>query len=84
MVRALREFVIVEEGGVVRLRSDQLPAGARVELIVLMKEQPQSAGTGAAKGPRRSWRDFAGIFSSGDPDANNNERIDADLSRDAK
>lgn len=77
MVQAIRQVVTVEEGGVVRLRSDQLSAGARVELIVLVDEPTPAQ----AKSPAGDWKKFIGSINSGDPRAGDNDGIDRDLAR---
>lgn len=56
MFSGLRQKVVVQPGGVVELRSPELPAGATVEVIVLLVPQPEeskrplSSFIGAAKG----------------------------------
>lgn len=56
MFSGLRQKVVVQPGGVVELRSPELPAGATVEVIVLLELQPEKSKTplsnfiGAAKG----------------------------------
>jgi hypothetical protein len=56
MLSGLRQKVVVQPGGVVELRSPELPAGATVEVIVLLEPQleeskrPLASFIGAAKG----------------------------------
>jgi hypothetical protein len=56
MLSGLRQKVIVQPGGIVELRSLELPAGATVEVIVLLEPQPEESKKpltsfiGAAKG----------------------------------
>ena len=55
MVSAIRETVIVEEGGVVRLCSQELSPGSRVEVIVIPETAspdrvPLATLQGSAKG----------------------------------
>jgi hypothetical protein len=77
MVQAIKQVVTVEEGGVVRLRSDQLSPGTRVELIVLVDQ----AAPAEASSPPGDWKMFIGSINSGDPHAGDNDRIDRDLAR---
>jgi hypothetical protein len=57
MVAAIKQTVTVEPGGVVRVTSPELQAGARAEVIVLV-ERPGDGGRGAAGG--RSLTSFLG------------------------
>ncbi len=55
MLQAIRETVTVEEGGVVRLRSEELSPGSLVDVIVLPSlpgpaRRPLSSFRGVAKG----------------------------------
>jgi hypothetical protein len=89
MVAAIRQHVTVQPGGVVEIRSPELPAGARAEVIVLLERtaaaQPSAPVGGVSVGePDGAWerlRRHAGAISSGDPHGSDNERIDADLAR---
>ena len=56
MLSGLRQKVVVQPGGVVELRSPELPAGTTVEVIVLLEPEPEkysrplASFIGAAKG----------------------------------
>jgi hypothetical protein len=56
MLNGLRQKAIVKPGGVVEICSPELPAGATVEVIVLMEsplkqsEQPLTSFLGSARG----------------------------------
>lgn len=43
MVRAIRQFVTIRSGGVIEIRSPDLPPGARVEVIVMLDEPSDPA-----------------------------------------
>jgi hypothetical protein len=82
MVAAIRQQVTVQADGLIEVRSPELRAGARAEVIVLV-EQPASPASGSEE-LQRAWdrlRRHAGAVSGGDPRASDNERIDADLAR---
>ena len=52
MTNAIRQRVTVQPGGVIEVRSPELTAGARAEVIILL-EEPQET-------PRRSLRSIIG------------------------
>ena len=52
MTNAIRQRVTVQPGGVIEVRSPELTAGARAEVIILL-EEPQEP-------PRRSLRSIIG------------------------
>ena len=82
MVAAIRQQVTVKADGLIEVRSPELRAGARAEVIVLV-EQPTSV-RGAAEDGQAAWerlRRHAGAVDGGDPAASNNDRIDQDLAR---
>lgn len=86
MVAAIRQQVTVQPGGVVEVRSPELPPGARAEVIVLLTNQPRPAESPApapdsATPQEGAWRRHAGVFRSGNPALADNDRIDADLAR---
>jgi hypothetical protein len=51
MVRAVKQHVTVQPGGVVHLQSSELPAGAQAEVIVLVEPPAE---------PRRTLSSFIG------------------------
>jgi len=76
----IRQNIKVDVDGLVEVRSADLRAGDTAEVIVLVDRSPApSDETGEPR--RKNWRDYAGIFNSGDPHSSDNERIDADLAR---
>jgi hypothetical protein len=75
MVAAIRQTVTVQQGGVVQVSSPELTEGARAEVIVLVEAQTQN--------PAGAWRRHAGAINSSDPSSADNDRIDADLAREA-
>jgi hypothetical protein len=43
MIHALRQKVIVQPGGVIEIRSDELPPGATADVIVILDSAPAQA-----------------------------------------
>jgi hypothetical protein len=82
MVAAIRQQVTVQADGLIEVRSPELRAGARAEVIVLV-EQP-AAPVRSPEDPQVAWERLlrhAGAVKGGDPRAGDNDRIDADLAR---
>jgi len=77
VVSAIKRQVTVQPGGIIEVRSPELPAGAQAEVIILLTAQPPVA----PPTPDDGWRRHAGAFDSGDPHGSDNDRIDADLAR---
>jgi len=75
---AIRQKVTVGPDGLVEFRAPSLTSGDEAEVIVLVE---RSEPADSKPSGRKTWRDYAGTFNSGDPDSANNERIDADLAR---
>jgi hypothetical protein len=87
VVTAIKRQVTIQPGGVIEVRSPDLPAGARAEVIILLErsatQSPETTGNSPADAAD-AWerlRRHAGIFDGGDPHASDNDRIDADLAR---
>ncbi|MBW4580241.1 MAG: hypothetical protein KME42_11810 [Tildeniella nuda ZEHNDER 1965/U140] len=49
MLNGLRQKVIVQPGGLVEVRSPELPAGVTVEVIVLLEASTPSASQGLSR-----------------------------------
>jgi hypothetical protein len=49
MFSGLRQKVVVQPGGVIEIHSPELPAGATVEVIVLLEPQAQPASQGLSQ-----------------------------------
>jgi len=87
VVAAIRQQVTVQPGGVIEIRSPELPPGARADVIVLLATPTSDATSRPAPnappaGPQSAgWRSYAGAFHGGDPTLSDNRRIDADLAR---
>lgn len=72
MVRAVKQNVVVEPGGILRIQRDDLPEGATVEVIVMI-QQPH-VDTAAHTGFSRFWGSARGTFGT-------KEEIDAYIER---
>ena len=88
MVSAIRQQVTVQTAGVIEVRSPELRAGERAEVIVLVEgspaDRPRAGEAPRGPDPAGAWerlRRHAGAVRGGDPSASDNERIDADLAR---
>lgn len=82
MVAAIRQQVTVVADGLLEVRSPELRAGARAEVIVLVDQSPVSGA--AADDRQAAWdrlRRHAGAVDSGDPRGSDSEQIEADLAR---
>jgi hypothetical protein len=82
MVRVIKERVTVQPGGLVELRSAELPPGLKADLtVVVVVGEPAEVNAPEQVAPTRDWRQFAGVLDSGERSSSNNEQIDADLAR---
>jgi hypothetical protein len=82
MVAAIRQQVTVKADGVIEVRSPDLRAGDRAEVIVLVEPSPAKPLDPAES--EAAWerlRRHFGAVDSGDPHSADNDRIDADLAR---
>ena len=73
MVRAIRQFVTVQPGGRIEIRSSDLPAGAQAEVVITVKPeaepaQPLSSLIGKGRGCYAT-PDVADRFIRGERDA---------------
>ncbi|HZN68894.1 MAG TPA: hypothetical protein VFB66_26680 [Tepidisphaeraceae bacterium] len=80
MVAAIRQQVTVKADGVIEVRSPDLRAGDRAEVIVLVEQPLKRPATADPQSWDRLLRHM-GAVDSGDPHAADNERIDTDLAR---
>jgi hypothetical protein len=80
MAEEIRQVLTVQSSGVLEVRSPALHCGDRAEVtIVLMPAAEESSPTKTTE--TGGWRRFAGAVNSGNPNAGDNESIDADLAR---
>ena len=49
MLSGLRQKVVVQPGGVIEVHSSELPAGATVEVIILLEPQTQPRSQGLSR-----------------------------------
>ena len=80
MAAAIRQQVTVVADGLLEVRSPELRAGARADVIVIV-DQPAVPAPVAAD-PQAAWdrlQRHAGAVNCGDPRGSDNDRIDADL-----
>jgi hypothetical protein len=78
MPTAIKQVVTVESAGVLEVRSPELHAGDRAEVTVVVIPQLNQPTVPAPSGAG-DWRRYAGAVRSGDPNAGDNQSIDAAL-----
>jgi len=82
VVTAIRQQVTVQPGGVIELRSPELMAGARAEVIILLGSESPTTGilpagpAGSQVQPLPDWRRYAGTCKGGVQGSPDNDRID--------
>lgn len=76
MPATIRQIVTIQPGGVVELRSPELREGDQAEVTVIVMNAATGTPTAAGAG---GWRRYAGAVDSGNQNAGDNARIDADL-----
>lgn len=80
MVAAVRQQVTIQAGGRIEVQSPELTPGLRAEVIVLV-DQPLAPPAVTSNADSTNWRRFAGAIDSGNPNSSDNDKIDADLTR---